>query len=155
MPSGWPDFLVDTNLFVYAIDATDPVRGERARSVLDRLVGSDRGGISTQVLSELAATLFRRRLPGLGAETIADLVRNIAAAWTVFPVNDMVVIEAVRGVERYQFSYFDAQVWAVARLNAVPMVLTEDFQVGATIEGVTFLNPLDEAFDLDLLGDAP
>ena len=37
--------------------------------------------------------------------------------------------------------YWDAQVWAVARLNQVPFVFSEDCNPGATLEGVRFVNP--------------
>lgn len=49
-------------------------------------------------------------------------------------------------------SYYDAQVWAAAKLNQVPVVLSEDFPSGATVEGVTFLDPLAASFDLAELG---
>jgi predicted nucleic acid-binding protein len=37
--------------------------------------------------------------------------------------------------------YWDAQVWATAKLNQIPRVLSEDFQHQGRIEGVEFLNP--------------
>lgn len=40
---------------------------------------------------------------------------------------------------------FDAQIWAVARLNQVPFGLSEDFAAGSIVEGVTFLNPFEES----------
>jgi predicted nucleic acid-binding protein len=41
----------------------------------------------------------------------------------------------------YQFSYWDAQIWAAARLNQVPVVLTEDLPGQQYIEGVRYKNP--------------
>jgi len=57
-------------------------------------------------------------------------------------ITPFVVLEAARGVRDYQFSYWDAQVWAVAKLNQIPVIYSEDFNVGAEIEGIRFLNPL-------------
>ncbi len=34
-------------------------------------------------------------------------------------------------------SYFDAQIWATARLNQVPTIFTEDFTNGRRLEGVS------------------
>ena len=62
------------------------------------------------------------------------------------------VPDAVRGVGDHRMSYYDAQVWAAAKLNQVPVVLSEDFPSGATVEGVTFLDPLAASFDLAELG---
>ena len=61
------------------------------------------------------------------------------------------VLEAVRGVRDHRFSFYDAQIWAVARLNSIPVILSEDFNTGASIEGVLFVNPLDLSFDLATL----
>jgi predicted nucleic acid-binding protein len=46
-------------------------------------------------------------------------------------------------------SYWDAQIWATARLNQVPVVFSEDFNTGSLIEGVRFINPLANEFDTD------
>jgi predicted nucleic acid-binding protein len=70
------------------------------------------------------------------------------------------VLEAVRGVRDHRLAYFDAQIWAVAKLNQVPVILSEDFNSGGTLlvpkaapyglgtlEGVHFLNPFDAGFN--------
>jgi predicted nucleic acid-binding protein len=45
-------------------------------------------------------------------------------------------------------SYYDAQIWATARLNQIPTIFTEDFEHARRVEGVQFLNPLLPTFDL-------
>jgi predicted nucleic acid-binding protein len=62
------------------------------------------------------------------------------------------VLEAVRGVNDYQFSFWDAQIWAAARLHTIPVVLSEDFNSGAVIEGVRFVDPFEQDFELAALG---
>ena len=59
------------------------------------------------------------------------------------------MLEAVRGVRTYKMAYVDAQIWALARLHQIPLIFTEDFNVGAVIEGVRFVNPFGQDFDLD------
>ena len=41
-------------------------------------------------------------------------------------------------------AYYDAQMWAIARLHQIPNLLTEDMDSGAIIDGVMFLNPFSE-----------
>ena len=48
-------------------------------------------------------------------------------------------------------SYWDAQLWATARLNQVDLVLSEDFQDGRVLHGVRFVNPFAPSFDLAAL----
>jgi predicted nucleic acid-binding protein len=69
----------------------------------------------------------------------------------VRPIDAPTVREAARGVQRFQLSCWDALIWATARLNKVPFVLSEDFSDGALLEDVRFLNPFAERFDLALL----
>jgi hypothetical protein len=47
---------------------------------------------------------------------------------------------------------YAAQIWAVARLGQVAVVLSEDFNPGTVLDGVSFTNPLDPTFDLAALG---
>ena len=61
------------------------------------------------------------------------------------------MLEAARGATQHQMSYWDAQVWATAKLNQVPYVLTENMQGLETLDGVRFLNPLSRDFDLQVV----
>jgi predicted nucleic acid-binding protein len=73
----------------------------------------------------------------------------LCETFPVFDVTRFIVLEAARGVREYRLSYYDAQIWATARLNQVPTIFTEDFQSGRHLEGVQFLDPLQSGFDLE------
>lgn len=140
--------FVDTNVLVYAYDRSEPIKQARAIEVLDRLVGAGRGVISSQVLGEFFVAATRKITAHLRAEQVMRCVENYAAAWKVLSVNDLVVIEAVRGVRDHRFSYYDAQIWATALLNQIQVVFSEDFNP-SRIEGVQVVNPFADEFDLD------
>lgn len=82
------------------------------------------------------------------------MARRLITSWHVVEVTASVVSRAIDGVEQYQLSYYDALLWASARLHAIPVILSEDGQHGQTLEGVTYQNPLLPEFDLDQLGPA-
>ena len=140
--------LVDTNVLVYAYDFSDPVKQEQAFEVLDELAQSGRGVLSAQVLAEFVVAVTRKIEQPLDLKAAQKSVENYLSSWTVFDITSFVVLEAVRGVREHRFSYWDAQIWATARLNQIPVVLSEDFASGSTVEGVTFLNPFAAGFDL-------
>jgi predicted nucleic acid-binding protein len=140
--------LVDTNVLVYAYDFSDPVKQEQAFEVLDELAQSGRGVLSAQVLAEFVVAVTRKIEQPLDLKAVQKSVENYLSSWTVFDITSFVVLEAVRGVREHRFSYWDAQIWATARLNQIPVVLSEDFASGSTVEGVTFLNPFAAGFDL-------
>lgn len=146
-------YLVDTNLLVYAVDRREPVKRERAREVLRRVGGA--GGsaaLPAQVLSEFANACLRKLEPRPDPATVRREVERLLLAFPVLPLTGPVVLEALRGVREHLLSYYDAQIWAVARLGQVGVVLSEDFNPGAVLDGVTFANPLDPGFDLAALG---
>jgi predicted nucleic acid-binding protein len=48
-------------------------------------------------------------------------------------------------------SIWDALIWAAAKVNEVPYILTEDTEHGRVIDGVTYLDPFHREFDVSVL----
>ncbi|HXG36684.1 MAG TPA: PIN domain-containing protein [Dehalococcoidia bacterium] len=144
-------FLVDANVLVYAYDPTDGRKRERAISILDHLSATQLGVLSVQVLGEFFVTVTRKIPSPLTPNQAERSVTNYIRSWPVFDLTPLIVLEALRGVQRHKISYWDSLIWATARLNQVPYVLTEDLDDGALLEGVRFLNPFSASFDLALL----
>ncbi len=141
------EVLVDTNVLVYSFDTEVEHKCERAGTVVAALTAADRGAVTSQILAEFFVTVRRRFAASLELDVAAAQVRRYAAMFTVYDTSLAVVEEALRGVQRYRFSYYDAQIWAAARLNHIPLVLSEDFSDGAVVEGVRFMNPFLDDFD--------
>ena len=141
--------LIDTNLLIYAHDANAPDFQARAESLLDHLQQTGRGVLSVQCLAEFASVAMRRLRPPLTAAETYSQVERLMRAYRVLDLTAAVVLEAVRGVREHRLAYYDAQLWAIARLNQIPVILTEDFNTGATLEGVRFVNPFAPDFVLE------
>jgi predicted nucleic acid-binding protein len=62
------------------------------------------------------------------------LFKNVAAT----PAS---LATAMAAVSDHRISFWDAMLWAVAREAGCCYVLSEDFQNGRTLGGVTFVNP--------------
>ena len=135
--------LLDTNVLVYAYDRSEPEKQRRALEVLDELAHTGEGRLSAQVLSEFFVNVTRKIAAPLTVAQARERLQHYVKIWPVFPVTSHVVLEAVRGVRAYQFSFWAAQIWAAARLHHIPIVLSEDFNAGAVIEGVHFVNPFE------------
>lgn len=147
------EVLVDTNVLVYAYDRSEPEKQRRAWEILKDLATLGNGVLSTQTLAEFFVAVTRKLpLPLSAAEAYRHL-ENYLQSWLVVDVTGMTVLEAARGVRDYQMNYWDAQVWATARLNQIPIVLSEDFQDGIVIEGVRFVNPFVEGFHVAEVAD--
>lgn len=141
--------LIDTNVLVYAHDRSEPSKQFHALMVLDRLQATGIGALSVQTLSEFFNATTRRIKSPLSLDDAARQIERLIRSWMVFDLTPMAVLEATRGVRTHQFSYWDAQIWAVARLNQIPIVFTEDIPSAPSIDGVRFINPFASNFDLD------
>lgn len=142
--------LVDTNLLVYAHDRAAPSKQETAIRTLEALRAAGRGRLSAQCLAEFFAVVTRGKRPLLAIADALSQVEALAGGWPVFEITPLVVLEAARGVRDHDLAYWDAQLWATARLNQVDAIFSEDFAVGSSLEGVRFVNPLAPGFDLML-----
>lgn len=148
-------FLVDTSVLVYAYDPTDGAKRERAITVLKHLGTCQMGALSAQILGEFFVTVTQK-IPSPLTEAEAERsVMHYVRSWVVYDLTELVVLEAVRGLRQHRLSYWDSLIWATAKLNGVPNVLSEDFSDGTLLEGVRFLNPFAETFDLALLEVRP
>jgi predicted nucleic acid-binding protein len=73
----------------------------------------------------------------------------LVRAFPVFDQTPLIVLEAARDARDHGLAYYDAQTWAVARLNRVTVILGEDFSDGQVLEGVRFVNPFSADFRLE------
>jgi predicted nucleic acid-binding protein len=148
MTSARSTCLADSNLLVYVYDSRDLLKQQQAMAVTRQLVEAGVGIVSTQVLGEFFNTVTRKLPNPLTVPQAEQEIRNITSAWHVVDVTLAVVLEALYGVQRYQFAYWDALIWGAARLNGAPYILSEDFNDGADLGGVRILNPFAPHFSL-------
>jgi predicted nucleic acid-binding protein len=142
--------LVDTNILVYAHDAGEKQKQARALGVLHRLNALNTARLSVQCLAEFFSVVRQGAKPRLSLAEATVQLERFARAWPILELTASIVLEATRGVRQHQLSYWDAQIWASARLNQIPVIFSEDFQDRQTMEGVTFVNPLADTFSPDM-----
>jgi predicted nucleic acid-binding protein len=142
-------YLIDTNVLIHTLDARDPTKQTHAIELLSKLEARGDAALAAQVLVEYANVTLKKF--GLPATNVYQHVQGYELSFTVYPLSPAVVLEAVRGVRDYRLSYFDAQIWAVAKLHQVPIILSEDFNAGGALEGVQFVNPFAPGFNLSSL----
>ena len=143
-----PKALIDTNILVYCYETNDPIRQNRALQVLSNLRVASAGYLSVKTLSEFFVVV--RRIPNpLTTEQALKELQNYSIAWPVLDLTSAIVVEAARGVKDHSFSYWDAQIWATAKIHKLDAVFTEDMNSGSVIGGVAIINPLAQTFDIE------
>jgi predicted nucleic acid-binding protein len=144
-----PAVLVDTNVLVYAYDRGEHAKQARAIAVLAHLNTLGIGRLSVQALGEFFRAVTRGTRPILRVAEAARQVDHLARGWPVIDLTPMIVLEAVRGAREHRLSYWDAQVWATARLNQIPVVFSEDLAARTALGGVRFVNPFAAGFAVE------
>jgi predicted nucleic acid-binding protein len=140
--------LIDTNVLVYAHDRGEIEKQRVAIELLAALQLTHRGRLSVQCLAEFVSLTTRGAHPKLTPAEAERQVSAFAAGWPIFDLTPQIVLEAARGVREHRLAYYDAQLWATAKLNQLPVIFSEDFAVGRTLESVRFVNPFEADFVL-------
>lgn len=144
--------LLDTNILVYAYDPGDLQRQTQATTILTEMRLRGSGVLSAQSLAEFFSVATRPKRGDPPRLTPSEALKQVQLLTTAFEVYDLTrftILEAGRGVRDHKLSYYDAQIWATAHLNQIPVIFSEDFQNGQMLEGVRFINPLTADFDLN------
>ena len=129
--------FVDTNVLLYADDARDAAKRERARAWLLALWQGRIGRLSTQVLNEF---YVNARKVGLGQGDARAKVRRFQL-WQPWQI-DHQTVETAWGVEaRFGLNYWDALIVGAAAQSGCTHVLSEHLQHGQQIDAVTIVSP--------------
>jgi predicted nucleic acid-binding protein len=132
--------FVDTNIFLYAIDTSEPAKQPVASAWIARLWREMAGRTSTQVLAEYYYNVARKlRFAVPAGEAWPHVVALMA--WSPQPI-DTDLLERARDIElRFRLNWWDCQVVAAAQLQDCVILLSEDMQDGMRIGNLTVRNP--------------
>lgn len=133
--------FLDTNVLLYLLSA-DANKADRAEVTV-----AAGGLISVQVLNEFAAVATRKL--GMSVAEIRDVLTPIRILCPVEPLTGATHDEALKLMERYGFSLYDAMIVASAELANCDRLYSEDMHNGQTINGRLIMqNPFADGFSL-------
>jgi len=133
-------FFVDTNILLYARDASEPEKQMVAAQRLDALWEARSGRISVQVLNEFFVNVTRKLDPGLSTEEAWDDVEALSA-WNPLPINMALLQRGYHAQHRYGLSWWDSLIVSAAEATGCTTILSEDLADGADYFGITVENP--------------
>lgn len=119
---------LDSNILVYAVSDS----GRKKEIAADAISRAD--FISVQVLNEFASVASRKQgksWPEIMSK-IADVHVTIGRVLSIEPSANA---EALRIADRYQLSFYDALLLAVALAGGARTIFSEDMQDGLVIDG--------------------
>ena len=134
--------FVDTNVLLYFVDPSDPIRQARASEWLQHLWASGTGSISWQVLHEFYVNAVRKlNVPPPEARFLVDTF----LVWRPVDSSPTLIHRAWHWVDSAQVSYWDALILAAAELAGCAVLLSEDFQTGRQFDEIQVIDPFTTA----------
>lgn len=130
--------FLDTNVLIYANDARDRAKQEKALACVTEALREGTGVVSTQVLAEYARTALDKL--GQAPEVVLRQLL-VLESLEVIQVTPALVRRSVELHQVYQLNYWDAGVIAAAELAQCDVVLSEDFSDGRLYGAVRVENP--------------
>jgi predicted nucleic acid-binding protein len=134
-------YFVDTNILMYAHDASAGEKHEGAKALVEELWRDRTGVVSTQVLQELAVNLRKNARQPLDAKATRDIIADYLT-WQVIINNGDSILEAIDLETRYKISFWDAMVVQAAQLSGADTLYSEDLSDGQRYGSIRVANPL-------------
>jgi predicted nucleic acid-binding protein len=134
---------VDTNVFVYALDADEPIKQAKAVALLDDLVRDPTQTVLPyQVVGEFLSCLRRWNSAGMvQAGEVEAYTRNAMAIFPIAIPTANVVIRSLDLTDRYSLSHWDSMLVAACLEADVDLLYTEDLDANASYDGLRIVNP--------------
>jgi len=131
-------YTFDTNVLFYALDS-DAGSKYRTAQKLVGLADYNRAIILLQSLGELCHSVRKKRTAHIGE--LERFVQETTAMFEVVPATSQDLFNAIAAAKQHGLPFWDAMLWATSRRSGCSLILTEDFQDGRVLDGVTFRNP--------------
>jgi predicted nucleic acid-binding protein len=127
------DTFFDTNVLLYLLSG-DAAKADRAEQLL-----ADGGSISVQVLNEFASVAIGKY--AIDFTKIREILSAIRVVCSIKPLEVETHELGLELAERYRYSVYDSMILAAALRAGCLTLLSEDFQNGQKIDGLTIRNP--------------
>lgn len=135
--------FIDTNVLVYAFDATAGSKNNRARDLLEDLWSNGGGCLSIQVLQEFFATVTGRISRPLAHDEAARRVSHYSE-WNLHEPGKRDLLAAIELRRELRISFWDALIVHSARRLECRVLWTEDLNDGQRYAGVLVRNPFSD-----------
>jgi len=134
---------VDKNVFVYAFDASEPVKQGRARAFIESLFSAAEATIIPwQVAVELLARFRQWESAGkMASNDVRARFGEFLKIWVLALPTDKVFEASFEVRELHSLSHWDSMLIAACQEAGVTRLYSEDMQDGADYDGVRVVNP--------------
>ncbi len=136
------DIFIDTNVFIYHLDASEPRKHKIAERVVRSALSNADACISFQVIQECLNTVMRKARVRLDSDAARRYLDNVLAPLMQVPASVGLYHSALDLQGRFRFSFYDSLIVAAALSAGCKQLYSEDMQHGQRVGGtLTITNP--------------
>ena len=134
-------YFLDTNVVVYSVDLTSPLKRRRARELVTDGTTSKLGVISYQVVQEFVNVAMRKFQSAVARTDLEEFLRGVLFPMMAVPSSPWLFLDALRLHDRDQLSWYDALIVAAAIQGLCKILYSEDLQDGRRFGDLVIQNP--------------
>jgi len=133
--------FLDSNILIYAYDEDGGEKNDCANQWMKEFWnGGQLPTLSIQVLQEFYTVMLRK---GSDVRFYREVAEHYLEAWPVVENTCELMIRALAVQQRYQLSFWDANIVAAAQQAGASELWTEDLNDGQDYGGVRAVNPFE------------
>ena len=135
------EFFIDTNVFVYQLDGTDPRKQTLAERVVREGLATGNACTSYQVVQECLNVALRKAAVPLTLDAARSYLDAVLLPMMQLGANESLYHRALDVQARWRFAFYDSLIVAAALMLGCRTLLSEDLQHGQRIEGLRIVDP--------------
>ena len=129
-------FFLDTNIFVYALLASEPLKKLRALELVEQALASHQGCVSYQVIQEFANVSTRKFAQRFTTDQCKQFIEAAMQPLNRVPSSPELLNAALDLQAETGYSFYDSLVIAAALEAGAQVLYTEDLQHNQLIAGL-------------------
>src|SRR5947199_6168629 len=129
-------FFLDTNIFVYTFDPSQPAKQKRSRELVNSAVTRRTGVTSYQVVQEFYNVAFARFPEPMSQADAYLYFANVFRPLFSVSFSPALIFKAIRLRDSHKLSWYDALIVSAALEADCETLYSEDFQDGRKLEGL-------------------
>lgn len=135
-------FFLDTNIFVYGLLSSEPLKKQRALQLIEAALGSHQGCISYQVMQEFANVSTRKFAQRFTGEQCSQFIDAAMHPLNRVASSTGLINAALELQGQTTYSFYDCLIIASALQAGCDTLYTEDLQHNQLINGsLRVVNP--------------
>ena len=134
-------YFLDTNIVVYSVDLSDPLKRRRARELVTDGATSKLGVISYQVVQEFVNVSLRKFQSAVAPADLNQFMQGVLFPMMSISSSPRLFLDALRLHDANQLSWYDSLIIMAAIQSGCKILYSEDLQNGRRFGDMVVENP--------------